>query len=1181
MKTAHTGDLHILTGGKRAGVAERVLYGMADEWERRGVELVTVSGDFYDTHPTEEDVLFGRRWCERVTSFAKMIIISGNHDPRGAVQVLDAFRTEHRIVVVDEEPHVERLWPDALDLRVACLPDLRGAYLAQMRALWGMPRDTPTLEVAREVLRQLGSQMEGDGPRLFLGHCTLGEARMDNDQPARAQGLAFTLTDLSHIPAHAYALGHIHLRQQWLIDGAPCFYVGSPSPWDYGDLAASKSWTQLTWNGDGFDVEVVPTGAPKLVHVVGTWHRDGDHGVMGLAYAKEHATSLAVAPVDLAGADVRLRYDVPTDDAAAAETAAQEHERAILAAGAVACKVDPVPVLVSRSRAPALASARTDAEKLDAFWRATNTTPEPARRARILDVLARLQPHVPPEPPVSLLRVDGMRWAGVGRLQEPGSLSTDRDGLHAVVGPNRAGKSTLLAALTSALWCEGPKGTLDRLCRGKGAHVELDVATKDGTWTIRQNADRKTADVDDGTTYAGGREGYYAWAESRVPERAVLEQVAFLPPKRNGLLDLQDGPLKDALLTLAGSSRFKALADLVRTEGTALKGQAKAKREAVARMGDPGTALALAQRDAETTRATLTTLAAEHADGAALLDVLDEQGRVQQERDGLVLALTAIANACALAEEELAGLPDPGAARADAERASVAHAEEVARCQRAQIEAEGNAREAADLTEQIERAEGRITHERARVARMLARLAKKPESLAAEAALPAAREAVAASEEAVNEAMAEIERTDHRATLVAVHDLAESALEDLDPEYLLSQVGEIRRLTAAALAANPKQNRARLQSLTADRNAAAQHLAAAELAAAALDELALCEVEQATAEQAIGEEDDLLAVLTWRLRIVEARQVELATTAHEAGVAAARWAEEARRLGGLLDAAGKREQTQGRLAALREQERAARARVVAAEQALTEARDDSAAFTARWSRGPLPTASRQRDLEQQVRQLERQLARIEVTVRQREEEVRLLGEERAALDLMERDLGDLAALLRALDKKGIQAFEADAIGTEIADHATDLLQAHGFRWILTYDPLRESGKREVEQARWKLVEQDTGLEYDARSTNGGSSGGQEVIVATAIFLAAGAAVVRRGGGVKDATLTIDEMTSAVREPLVESWLAMLRDGAARNGAKLVLLVPPNDARLVGACDGVITVEPTERGSVVR
>ncbi len=193
-----------------------------------------------------------------------------------------------------------------------------------------------------------------------------------------------------------------------------------------------------------------------------------------------------------------------------------------------------------------------------------------------------------------------------------------------------------------------------------------------------------------------------------------------------------------------------------------------------------------------------------------------------------------------------------------------------------------------------------------------------------------------------------------------------------------------------------------------------------------------------------------------------------------------------------------------------------------------------------------------------------------------------LNAAREKLAVAERDEGDLTEAARVVDRDAVQAYEAGAVGEAIADDASDLLARHGFRWSIRFDATRPTkSKRYVEQARWTIVDGATGEEYDARADGGGASDGEDVIAATAISLGAAIGVVRRGFGVPDATMAIDERAGAIRGDLVEQWLAMLRDGAARAGVRTILLVPPNDQRLIDACDGVITVVPTETGSVLR
>jgi hypothetical protein len=224
------------------------------------------------------------------------------------------------------------------------------------------------------------------------------------------------------------------------------------------------------------------------------------------------------------------------------------------------------------------------------------------------------------------------------------------------------------------------------------------------------------------------------------------------------------------------------------------------------------------------------------------------------------------------------------------------------------------------------------------------------------------------------------------------------------------------------------------------------------------------------------------------------------------------------------------------------------------------------------------------DLERAHRAAIRDVARLEEVVARERDAVAAAAREREDLLAAEAEHGDLTEVARVLDRNGLQAYEAAVVGEAIADDATDLLQRHGFDLVLRFDATRPTaaGKRYVEQARWTIHDQRTGKEYDARSRGGGASDGEALVAATAVFLAAAVGVARAGGGVPDATMLLDEAgQGAIRGELVERWAAMIRDGAARAGVRSVLLVPPNDQRLIDTCDGVITVEPSPSGSLVR
>lgn len=1165
-----TGDIHI--GGNRRDICQRVMDFVLDEAERRNVAAVGVSGDWYHASSSEHDRLYTMEVIGAGTRRRPWILISGNHDVEYDLEPVARFASVCPVHVFDT-PEAATITTKDGPLLVACLSDLRGKLLA--RRLDKMPKGATRLDAARAALADLGAELallaelaDTRVPRLFLGHATLGTAVMDNDQPARGADLTFALEHLREVDADAYALGHIHLRQSWLLDGRPVFYPGAPYATTYGDLGP-RSITILHWDGKRFDVEHVPTPAPRLVHLVGTWRRSGGDAGMQLAYGEAHATDLGVAVADLAGADVRLQYTEPLDDTAAAERAATEHVAAIRAAGAVRCTPDPRPAHVVRTRTHALAAARTTAEKVTAYWAASNTLPEQERRERVLAHLARLEPGASPEPPVSLVRVDSMEWTSIGPLKG-GSLTLPA-GLHAVTGPNRVGKSTLLSILTAGVWVSGPKGSLDKLGKKAGARTKLSLAVHEGAWTITQKVPSTRVEVRDpagAPVHDGGREPFYEWADARLPSEDVLGQVAFL--KGNSLLDLVDAKLKDALLVLGGSSKFAALAKAAREELGLAEGRREAAARAIAAAGDPAAARDVVASRLATARMNGEQLTQERARIARSLELAAERRRLEE-------ALRGVDGRRATARGQRASL---FAAQGDAARIrAAARAHAAAGAARASAEAEERRiaseitslrRSIAELGEERARAGARAADAEARGARLAARLAAREACAAAVLALPEARARLLAAEGAVGLAAKSTDAEQLRQALQTIRTTASGAR--LKPSVRFLDAGLVRVRDLADDALKPKEPKETLAAVMKVRDEAARIVADLDQKARLLTELDAAAAEQEMAARAAEEERLVEMIVGARERDyaeslpgLDAERAEAAARARAEAATEAEHAPLARRLADV-------ERAEGAIAALDEQ---------LAALDLEYDRADAAVKAAE-----VPTTvppGRAVEVERLLAGAIREAARLEEVLAGHQRAVDRLAAEREKLAAAERDHGDLTELLRVLDRDGVQAYEAAAVGEAIADDASDLLEKHGFRWVIRFDATRPTAKqkRYVEQARWTIVDTATGDEYDARARGGGASDGEEVIAATAVFLGAAIGVVRRGLGVPDATFTLDERTGAIRGELVEQWLAMLRDGAARAKARTVLLVPPNDQKLIDACDGVIIVSPTDSGSIVR
>lgn len=1175
---AASADWHMLASSPRFRTQEKVLFWMAEDAAKRGANLFVQAGDVFDKRTTEADRLFCRNVEQHYTQHFPLFLLGGNHDAELELGIHNSFASKYPIYVADD-PMVKDVPVDGHVVRIAAMPDLRGAALAKRIAALAKTssnKNVRAIDVARDVLEALSRGMRSAvGPRLFTAHLTVGGARMDNDQPARTVELSHSLAELGTVQAHAYVFGHIHLRQQWTIQNAPAFYTGSPYSNSYGDLAP-KSYSLLRWTGSAFEVEVIPTPAPKLVLLMGTWRREGDVGEMNLTYAKEHETALFPVPSALAGAEVKLTYSVPLDDKDAAERAAHDHKLAIEQAGALKVDLDPIATVVARRRSTSVVRAKTTGDKVSAYWNSTKTTPDPERQERVLAHIARWESRLPTPTPVSQVHVESIAWEGVGTLRPAGRITFDQPGLHAIVGPNRAGKSTLLSLFSAGCWVKGSRGMVDRFTRVKSAHIETTLHTAHGTWEIRQDIGAKSCHVKN--VYSGGREKYYDWAKKKLPRLEELERLSFLPSKKNGILDLYDTELKQALLQIAGSSHLVDLVQMARDDLREASLQRKVLVESLGRTPNPGPALSAAERDLTTANTNAQDLLAKHKLGGDLLRLLGEERRLLREQADTTEKLQRLAARRSELEAERANDMARLSTEASLEEVEETIREERARIVRLDAERVSVVAGIRDLVSQQERARSHARDERSRASRMKDQAGRIPECERAQALLPDAQAKLEQTTTAATQATKRASELNHEVALRDIRTIASNGR--LKPSVRLQSAALLSIRDRADMVLSTTHDQEQLSTVLSARDAAFQAVADLQRLVDLLPTLRSQQQEQEAAEAAAEEEDGFAEMLDWRIRGEQEKLTSIDNERTDARENLYKAEEERTTL--LADLAKHNEASQAKelLFVLQGQERAAEESKTTLAQRLEEICAQVKEHRSKWS-GPPPTEETQRVLHQEVMQAQRSAARLEEVVRRQRELLKSYEADREKVNVLERHLGDLTEAVRVLDKNGTQAFEADAVGNEIAEEASDLLQQHGFRWTLRYDPLRQStSKTDVEQARWMAYNLDTKEEYEAREI-GGSSGGEEVVSGGAILFGVHAVVVGRGGGVKDAMLTLDERASAVRGDLVQSWLALLRDGASRVGITTILLVPPDDPQLVAACDGQIAVIPTTEGSEVR
>lgn len=333
----------------------------------RGVELVLHSGDVFERKSTPRERAAVADWLRKLADSAPVVIVRGNHDALGDLPIFERLRTQHP-VIVQEAAGVHFV----AGIAVACLAWPRKAELLASGG-------DDAADALRSVLRGFGSELDGrTGPAVLLAHAMVRGSRVSTGQPLVGCDMEIGLEDLALARADLYALGHIHMPQQWEIDGAPCLYPGSPRRTAFGETEV-KGYLIATFDGRQLvSVEHVPTPCAGMVLVDGEF-ADG---------------RLQAEWGDVGGAEVRFRYTVDAEHRAAARADAAHVRESIEECGALSVKLEEVVRPRSTARAPEVAAARTIAEKLTALWVVRGETPAADRAARLVALAQQVEGEV-------------------------------------------------------------------------------------------------------------------------------------------------------------------------------------------------------------------------------------------------------------------------------------------------------------------------------------------------------------------------------------------------------------------------------------------------------------------------------------------------------------------------------------------------------------------------------------------------------------------------------------------------------------------------------------------------------------------------------------------------------------------------------------------------------------------
>ncbi len=374
------GDIHAQASHPRNAARLAALDQIIDE----GVQLPGLTawvqlGDVFHGRSTPADRNAIAERLLRMAFYAPVVIVRGNHDAPGDLDIFRRLETNYGIVVATEPCEVTlQNTPSGLWLPLALLPYPQKAGLVAA----GVTADATLIagrEALADIMRGFAANLEtrrlaGSAFQLFAGHVTVEGALASNGQPQVGIELALDRSMLDGLGPIPKVLGHIH-KPQAIGDA---LYVGSVCRMDFGEVEA-KRYLVIAYDGEDVTYTSRPIAVAPMFHVEGTLNRTGF-----TLDSDDPETGRRFLANDWAGCEVRVRYHFQASersclDEAVLQTAFSSAER---------LQLEPVAIPDRALRAPEVASAKTLREKVDAWARLNGGTAVPAT---VCDKLARLE----------------------------------------------------------------------------------------------------------------------------------------------------------------------------------------------------------------------------------------------------------------------------------------------------------------------------------------------------------------------------------------------------------------------------------------------------------------------------------------------------------------------------------------------------------------------------------------------------------------------------------------------------------------------------------------------------------------------------------------------------------------------------------------------------------------------
>lgn len=393
-------DLHI-TRGPRLDDQRAAFHAYLDAAIAWRPDLWLIGGDLTGTTVPHRSVSEEREVLEgiitRMSGVAPVVIVQGNHDHALDVALLANLGGEWPIYAVSE-------LTDPRDFAFTVRTPSGPAHLyvlpwpTKKHLLAGEDAPRGVTEGNRAVQEALGgvllswsmrvrrARRSSPGePHIGLAHLSVAGAVTSGGEVLSGHDVEVSREQLESVGLDYGWLGHLHGDQ----DVADRWgYPGSHTRNDFGETEA-KSARLVTLGAPGPDgrlaltVDRVPSRCRSLVTLTYRWAADTEDGTPRWTV---HPSAAELARV--ADAEVRMRVTVP--EAWAPSCPWADAVAKVQRAGAVRIVEERKTEPALRMRAPAVAAAQTDAERLTAYWGTLASPPADPEQAAALACLADL-----------------------------------------------------------------------------------------------------------------------------------------------------------------------------------------------------------------------------------------------------------------------------------------------------------------------------------------------------------------------------------------------------------------------------------------------------------------------------------------------------------------------------------------------------------------------------------------------------------------------------------------------------------------------------------------------------------------------------------------------------------------------------------------------------------------------